>query len=202
MPWRAAVQASIVVVVLLLLLTAQAAWNAHVRFWVRRLEREKVELSRTIAAVQGWAEQQFRAVRGELSISCGNGSTAQVVARRTQTPLASAESPPDADEDPEQQRDTVAMQAPAATGPTPSDEDGDATTFFGPDPPMYAGRVEPLRPPAPFEPLAHADLIGSEDIFDEVAPLHLGPDEKTPPRRGRAAMAIPVFRGPEEGDAA
>jgi hypothetical protein len=51
-------------------------------------------------------------------------------------------------------------------------------------------------------PLAHPDLIGSEDIADEAAPLHLGPDDKTPPRRGRAAVLVRAFQGPNEGGAA
>jgi hypothetical protein len=47
-------------------------------------------------------------------------------------------------------------------------------------------------------PLAHPDLIGSEDIADEAASLRLGPEDKTPPRRGRAAVLLRVFKGPEE----
>jgi hypothetical protein len=54
----------------------------------------------------------------------------------------------------------------------------------------------------PRAPLAHADLIGSEDIADEAARPRLGPEDKTPPRRGRAAVLVPAFRGPEEGGAA
>jgi hypothetical protein len=51
-------------------------------------------------------------------------------------------------------------------------------------------------------PLAHPNLIGSEDIADEAAPLHLGPDDKTPPRHGRAAVLVRAFQGPNEGGAA
>ena len=56
-----------------------------------------------------------------------------------------------------------------------------------------------MRPPAP---LAHPDLIGSEDIADEAAPARLGPDELTPPRRGRAAMLVSTHREPQEGGSA
>ncbi len=58
-----------------------------------------------------------------------------------------------------------------------------------------------LRPPT-LAPLAHPDLIGSEDIADEVAYPRLGPEEKTPPRRGREAVLVPVFQGHREGGAA
>jgi hypothetical protein len=51
-------------------------------------------------------------------------------------------------------------------------------------------------------PLAHPDLIGSEDIADEAAPLRLGPEDKTPPRHGRAAVLMRAFQGPEEGGSA
>ena len=47
-------------------------------------------------------------------------------------------------------------------------------------------------------PLAHPDLIGSEDIADEAALLRLGPEDKTPPRHGRAAVLVRAFQGPEE----
>jgi hypothetical protein len=45
-------------------------------------------------------------------------------------------------------------------------------------------------------------LIGCEDVADEAARPRLGPDEKTPPRRGRAAVLVPAYREPEEGGAA
>jgi hypothetical protein len=47
------------------------------------------------------------------------------------------------------------------------------------------------RPPAP---LAHPDLIGSEDAADEAASRKLGPEEETPPRGSRASRSIPVYR--------
>ena len=72
-------------------------------------------------------------------------------------------------------RDVVAVDA------RPSNAQSDATTVLAP-PPMYA-RHRTMRPAAP---LAHPDLIGSEDIADEVARLSLGPDELTPPRLRRA----------------
>jgi hypothetical protein len=56
-----------------------------------------------------------------------------------------------------------------------------------------------MRPPAPLD---DPDLIGSEDIADEVARSNLGPDDKTPPRRGRTAMLVPVYRDSVQGDVA
>jgi hypothetical protein len=55
-----------------------------------------------------------------------------------------------------------------------------------------------MRPPALLAPLAHPDLIGSEDHADEAARTRLGPDEQTPPRRGRAALLVPAFLASEE----
>ena len=69
-------------------------------------------------------------------------------------------------------RDAVAVDV------WPSNAQSDTTTVLDPVPPMYA-RHGTMRPAAP---LAHPDLIGSEDIADEVARLSLGPDELTPPR--------------------
>ena len=69
------------------------------------------------------------------------------------------------------------------------------TAPASPTPPQIMGS-------SPRAPLAHPDLIGSEDIADEVAPLRLGPEDKTPPRHGRAAVLVRAFQGPEEGGAA
>jgi hypothetical protein len=41
-----------------------------------------------------------------------------------------------------------------------------------------------------------------EAIADETARLRLGPEDKTPPRRGRAAVLVPAYHGPEKGGAA
>jgi hypothetical protein len=72
-----------------------------------------------------------------------------------------------------------------------------------------AQSAEPVAPTPPQimgsstrAPLAHPDLIGSEDIADEAAPMRLGPEDKTPPRHGRAAVLVRAFQGPEEGGAA
>ena len=72
---------------------------------------------------------------------------------------------------------------------------------------MKAQSAEPAAPTPPRilgsstrAPLAHPDLIGSEDIPDEA--LRLGPEDKTPPRHGRAAVLARAFQGPEEGGAA
>ena len=88
-------------------------------------------------------------------------------------------------------RDVIAM------GAWPSNVQIDATTALDPVPPMYA-RHGTMRPSAP---LAHPDLIGSEDIADEAARPSLGPEEPTPPRGVRAAPLVPVVQGPEEGRA-
>jgi hypothetical protein len=171
----------VVVLVLLLVLLAHAALTARVariRSRVGRLERENGELSRTVATVQGWAEEQLRAVRGEFTLA-----------------VASAASAPLGDDDLEDKRDTIAMPATALPASKPGDEEGEATTFFGPNPPLYAMRSELMRPPAP---LAHPDLIGSEDAAEDAAYPHLGPDEKTPPRHGRAVMFVAACLASEE----
>jgi hypothetical protein len=140
-----------------------------------RTSRDVAELSRTVGTVQGWAAQELQALRSELA----------------------ARVPED---DAEEQRDTVAMPAP--TTPTaPLGDDDDATSVFDREPPLYALRFPTMRSPALREPLAHPDLIGCEDIADEADPTHLGPDERTPPRRGRSAVLVPAFRGPEQGGA-
>ena len=89
------------------------------------------------------------------------------------------------------------MPAPGASAEAPGDDD--ATSVFDRDPPLYAARFATMRPPAP---LADPDLIGCEDVADEVARAPLGADEATPPRRGRAAVLVPAFRGPEPDSAA
>jgi hypothetical protein len=172
----------------------------------QRLDRDVVELSRTLAAVQGWAAQELRAVRGELNVARVNDSAAEVMARRAEAREARAASTastaqlPELDDDPDEQRDTVAMPAPGTPTAPPGDED--ATSVFDRPPPLYAARHLTMRPPAPREPLAHPDLIGCEDIEDEADHPYLAPDETTPPRRGRAALLVPAFRGPEPGGAA
>ncbi len=175
---------------------------ARIRSRVGRLEREHGELSRTVAAVQGWAEQQLRAVRSEFTVARVNDSATRVLELRAQkrvdsaAPLAAAESE---EEELEENRDTIATPATVLSVPKPSDEDGEETTFFTPDPPLYASRSALMRPPAP---LAYPDLIGSEDAAEEAAHPHLGPDETTPPRHGRAAMLVAAYPASEEGGAA
>jgi hypothetical protein len=165
------------------LLVVFAVWIAHLRARERRLARDVADLLRTLATLQEWAAQEFRALRGEFT-----------VARVALPPLSEGE-----EDDPEEQRDTVAMAAPGTPAPKPADEEGETTTFFTADPPMYANRSELMRPPAPLE---DHDLIGSEDIADEVARSHLGPEDNTPPRRGRTAVLVPVYRASAEGDVA
>jgi hypothetical protein len=181
MPWRAAVQAIALVVVLVILLVAQAILTlrvARIRSRVGRVERAHGEVSRAVATVQGWAEQQLRAVRGEFTVARVNDSADRVLELRARKRPASAAPPAPWEEDLEATRDTIAT----------------------PDLcPIYALRPTVMRPPAP---LAYPDLIGAEDIAEEAAQLHLGPDEKTPPRRGRAAMLVATYPESEEGGAA
>jgi hypothetical protein len=192
MPWRAAVQPIVLVVVLLVLLVAQGMLTmrvARIRSRVGRLEREHGELSRTVATVQGWAEQQFRAVRGEFTVARVNDSAARIRELRANKPQTPPASPSPPEDDLEDRRDTIAA-------PDPRNDDGDVTSVIDSAPPLYAARA--------LAPLEYPDLIGAEDIADEAAHPHLGPDEKTPPRRGRAAMLIatyPVADVSEEGGA-
>ncbi len=172
----------------------------------QRRDRDIVELSRTVATVQGWAAQEFRALRSEFTVARVNDSAVEVMARRLEAREARAPSAasvaqfPELEDDPDEQRDTVAMPAPETlTAPL---DDEDATSLFDREPPIYAARFLTLRSPAPRPPLAHPDLIGCEDIADEADRAFLTPDETTPPRRGRAALLVPTFRGPEHGGAA
>jgi hypothetical protein len=50
-----------------------------------------------------------------------------------------------------------------------------------------------------FTIVAVIDLIGCEDIADEAARPRLGPEEQTPPRRGRGVMRLEVYKASEEG---
>ena len=154
-------QAIVLVVVfgVLLLLLAQAILLLRVerlRTRVGRVERQQGELSRAVAQVQGWAEQQFRAVRGEFNVARVNDSADRVRERR-------------------------ARERPVSAAP------------------IYALRPTVMLPPAP---LAYPDLIGVEDIAEEAAHPRLGPEEKTPPRRGRAAMLVATRPESEKGGAA
>lgn len=139
-------------------LVALAVRDVALRARVHRLER-------TVAAVQGWAEQQLRDVRSDLTAL-------------------------------EEPRDTLTTPAPATSAPKPSDEDGDPTLFFAAALPMFAPRLTTLHPPAP---LADPDVSSSEPVADEAACLPVGPDDKTPPRRGRVAVLAPACRGSEGG---
>jgi hypothetical protein len=80
--------------------------------------------------------------------------------------------------------------------PKLGDDNGEDTSALSP--PKYAARarVEPST-----EPLAHPDLIGSEDIADEATRPSLGPDEETPPRPRRRPMLLEAYRGSDEGSA-
>lgn len=151
-------QAIVLVVVLVVLLLAQATLTlivTRLRSRVGRVERQQGELSRAVATVRGWAEQQFRAVRGELNVARVNDSADRV-------------------------RDLRARERPISAAP------------------IYALRPTVMRPPAP---LAYPDLIGAEDIAEEAAHPRLGPDEKTPPRRGREALRVATSPESEKGGA-
>jgi hypothetical protein len=104
---------------------------------------------------------------------------------------ASASSGRPAEPDDDEQRDTTVMRAPTPASPArrSSHDDGNPPTVLALNPPMYA-RVRLTSSPAP---LADPDLIGAEDIAEEAARSPLGPDEQTPPRRGRSAMLMPAF---------
>lgn len=112
---------------------------------------------------------------------------------------AQAGAPPEPDDE-EEKRDTVATPAPEAAPytPKPSDEDGDATTFFDPDQVPATRRVPLMRPPAPSAP---PDRRGSEDPPEEAADSGLGPDDPTPLGYERAALVLPGFQGPTEESA-
>lgn len=60
-------------------LVALVVRTARLRARVRRLEREGAQLSRTVANVQGWAQQQLGAVRCELSIARINDAAVMIV---------------------------------------------------------------------------------------------------------------------------
>ena len=188
-------QAIALVVVVLVLLLAQAILMrrvARIRSRVGRFERDHGELSRTVATVQGWAEQQFRAVRGEFTVARVNDSADRVRDLRAQKRPVAAATPTQPEEDPEATRDTIAT-------PDLGDDDNAVTRVFDSEPPIFALRPTVMRPPAP---LAYPDLIGAEDIAEEAAHPHLGPDEKTPPRRGRAAILVAAYPESEKGGAA
>jgi hypothetical protein len=84
----------------------------------------------------------------------------------------------------------------AAPGPKVHGDDDETTTVL--NPPRYAGRATG-NPTV--EPLAHADLIGSEDISDEAARPSSGPDEETPPRPRRGRVLVEIYNGSREGNA-
>ena len=85
---------------------------------------------------------------------------------------------------------------PATPAPKLRDDDGETTAVL--NPPRYAARE---RVESPRARLAHPDLIGSEDIAEEAARPPLGPEDQTPPRRGRTAILLEVYKGTEEGSA-
>jgi hypothetical protein len=166
-----------------------------------RLALEVQTQARLAAAAQAQGVTELRALRDEFTTARVEQSATVIGARRAEKRAAAAARVSEITDEPQEERDTVAMPAPSPSGlrPKPGDDQGEATTVLGAEPPIYA-RVAPQRPQ--LAALAHADLIGSEDIADEAGPRRLGPEDKTPPRRGRASMLLPVFHETEEGGAA
>lgn len=190
-------------------LLALAVLLARLRARVRRAERNARDLSRTVATVESWADKELKALRGQVTAIHVNQTAGAIGERLAQKRAQLSAEPPRPEEE---DRPTLEM-VPSYGDDAPSD---DEATRVAPrssrlldDPPTYAARPAPpphrpprraetMRPPAP---LAHPDLIGCEDIADEAARPRLGPEDKTPPRRGRAAVLLPVYE-PEEGGAA
>ncbi len=158
-----------------------------------RLALEVQTQARLAAAAQAQGVTELRALRDEFTTARVEQSAAAVGARRADKRAEAAVLPSEPPDAADEQRDTVAMPAPVSPAPKPSNDDGEATSILHPDPPIYAPRSEPMRRPALPAPLAHPDLIGSEDIAEEAARSRLGPEELTPPRRGRASVLVPVF---------
>jgi hypothetical protein len=158
-----------------------------------RLAFEVQTQSRLAAAAQAQGVTELRLLRDEFTSARVEQSATAIGARRAEKRAEAAVLPSEVRDAADEQRDTVAMPA-----PKPSNDDGEATSVLDPDPPMYAPRSAPMRPPALLAPLAHPDLIGSEDHADEAARSRLGPDEQTPPRRGRASLLVPVFLTPKD----
>jgi hypothetical protein len=197
--------------VVLVAIVAIAVHLARLRARLGRVERASGNLSRSVATVEGWAGAELKAIRGQLTAIHVNQTADQIGERLAHKRAQPSGPPPMLEED----RPTLEM-LPSYSDDTPDAPSEDEATHVAPrsarlfeEPPMYAARPAPpprrtesMRPPAPLAPLAHPDLIGCEDIADEAARPRLGPEEKTPPRRGRAAVLVPAYRGPEEGGAA
>jgi hypothetical protein len=98
-------------------LFALAVQIARLRTRVLGHERAGAELSRTVAAVQGWAARELRALRDEFTGARVDAS-------------AAPGRPPEPDDD--EPRDTLAMLAPASPARRSSNEDGEETTFLEP----------------------------------------------------------------------
>ena len=170
--------AAVFALLVLASLVALVVRTARLRARVRRLERDGAHLSRTVANVQGWAQQQIGAVRGELSVARMNDAAVIVVedARKPAAPAARA-----VDEDPEATRDTLAIPAPT--------------------PRARYGQVLEMVPSYP------DDIVG-EDESTEVAPRSAGGLKEATrydprpadlsKRQGRAAILVPTFRAVDE----
>jgi hypothetical protein len=144
---------------------------------------------RAVANVQGWAQQELRAVRGELAVSRMNDSAAEILVQEAQTRAALPAPPPEADDDPEDRRETIAMPAP--TEPARTRDEG-------------SGQVLEMVP-------SYSDDTTNEDEATHVAPrsARVLKEPKTydprptelSQRRGRAAILVPTFRAPGEDSA-
>ncbi len=117
----------------------------------------------------------------------GKTRTGAVHLTPTQLPLQTQEAPPSpSDDKDEPKRDTTKMPDPPVFVREPSNDDGEETTSI-----ERAAQRLALHPPAPREPLAHLDLISTEDRAEEAAVRPLGPDDKTP---RRPLAVVPVGR--------
>jgi hypothetical protein len=152
--------------------------TARLRARVRRLEREGAQLSRTVANVQGWAQQQLGAVRCELSVARMNEAAVILVddARKLAAPAA-----PPVDEDPEATRDTLAIPA-----PTPRARSGQVLEMVPSYPDDTVGEEEPTE----------VDTRSAGGL-KEATRYDPRPAELSH-RQGRAAILVPTFRAPDE----
>lgn len=67
--------------VLLAMVVVLAVRGERLAARVSRVERERAELSRALATVQGWAAKEIGALQGELTVVRVNASAADVIGR-------------------------------------------------------------------------------------------------------------------------
>ena len=150
--------------------------TARLRARVRRLEREGAQLSRTVANVQGWAQQQLGAVRGELAVFCMNDSAADIVVQAAQKRSPSPALPSEVDDDPDATRETIAM-------PAPRGHSGQVLEMV----PSYSDRADGEEEEVTQSGARSARLLKEPKRYDP-RPADLSQ------RQGRAAILVPAFR--------